>query len=218
MYYITEKSFCKDINTPMRTFKQYLAEQRGQGLTIFDIDETLFHTNAKVDVVKDGKVVRRLDNQEFNTYVLGPGESYDFHQFKSAEVFRKTSTPIGKMVGKMKAILRNAVRRGSRVIVVTARADFDNKEVFLDTFRAHGIDIDNAYVERAGNLGLGSPAKNKRFVFHKYLKSGNYGRVRLFDDSTQNLNTFMSLQKKYPDVEFEAWLVSKDGSTKKFKQ
>lgn len=201
----------------IKSFSQFLlSEQRDRGLTIFDIDETLFRTKAKVDVVKNGEVVRSLDNQEFNTYKLKSDEEYDFHEFRSAEVFRKTSTPIAKMVGKMKAILRNAVKRGSRVIVVTARGDFDNKEMFLDTFRAHDIDIDSAYVERAGNLGLGSAAKNKRFVFHKYLKSGDYSRVRLFDDSKQNLNTFMSLQKKYPDITFEAWLVKEDGSTKKF--
>lgn len=201
----------------MKTFKEHLLEQTGdKGLTIFDIDETLFRTKAKVDVVKDGEVIRSLNNQEFNTYKLGPGEEFDFHEFRSAEIFQKTSTPIGKMIGKMKAILRNATKRGSRVIVVTARGDFDNKEVFLNTFRAHGIDIDSAYVERAGNLGLGSAAKNKRFIFHKYLRSGDYGRVRLFDDSKQNLNTFMALQKKYPNIEFEAWFVTDDGSTKKY--
>lgn len=203
----------------MKTFKEFLSEQQlgDKGLTIFDIDETLFHTKAKVDVIdKDGEVVRSLDNQEFNNYRLMPGERFDFHQFKSAEVFYRTSTPIGKMVGKMKAILRNAIRKGSRVIVVTARADFDDKETFLNTFRAHGIDIDSAYVERAGNLDLGSPAKNKRFVFHKYLKSGQYSRVRLFDDSDKNLISFLALQKHYPGVEFEAFFVKSDGSTRKF--
>ena len=200
----------------MKSFNEYITEEVGRGLTIFDIDETLFHTKALVDVVKDGKVVRQLDNQEFNTYKLKPGESFDFHQFRSADVFRKTSTPIAKMVGKMKAILRNATRSGSRVIVVTARANFDDKDIFLDTFRAHGIDIDSAYVERAGNLQLGSAAKNKRFVFHKYLRSGRFDRIRLFDDSTQNLNSFMALAKNYPKVKFEAWFVRKDGSTTKF--
>lgn len=200
----------------MLNFRKFISEQSDRGLTIFDIDETLFHTKALVQVKKDGKVVRELSNQEYNTYKLKSGESYDYGQFGNAELFRKTSTPIGKMVGKMKAILKRAVKKGSRVIVVTARADFDNKDIFLDTFRAHGIDIDSAYVERAGNLNLGSPAKNKRFVFHKYLKSGDYKRIRLFDDSRQNLNSFMSLAKQYPDISFEAWFVNSDGSTRKF--
>lgn len=200
----------------MLNFREFISEQSDRGLTIFDIDETLFHTKALVQIKKDGKIVRELDNREYNTYKLKPGESYDYGQFGDAELFRKTSTPIGKMVGKMKAILKRAVKKGSRVIVVTARANFDDKDIFLDTFRAHGIDIDSAYVERAGNLNLGSPAKNKRFVFHKYLRSGDYKRIRLFDDSKQNLNSFMALAKQYPDVEFEAWFVNKDGSTRKF--
>ena len=200
----------------MRSFKTYITEATGKGLTIFDVDETLFHTKALVDVVKDGKVVRQLDNQEYNTYKLKAGEEYDYHQFRNAEVFQKTSSPIAKMIGKMKIILRNATAAGSKVIVVTARKDFDNKEMFLNTFKAHGIDIDKSYVERAGNLDLGSPAKNKRFVFHKYLRSGQYKRIRLFDDSKANLNSFKALAKSYPDVTFEAWFVNKNGTTKKF--
>jgi hypothetical protein len=200
----------------MKDFKTFLNENTNRSLTIFDIDETLFKTNARIHVVKDGEVVRSLDNQEFNDYKLKSGESFDFHEFRSAKIFQQTSTPIAKMIGKMKAMMRNIVRKGSRVIIVTARADFDNKEVFLDTFRAHGIDINSAYVERAGNLDLGSPAKNKRFVFHKYLKSGDYYKVRFFDDSKSNLNMFMALQKQYPNVIFEGWFVKHDGSVKKY--
>ena len=40
------------------------------GLTIFDIDETLFHTKAKVQVSKEGKIVKILDNQQYNSYRL----------------------------------------------------------------------------------------------------------------------------------------------------
>lgn len=200
----------------MKPFKSFIVEATGKGLTIFDVDETLFHTKAKVDIVKDGKVIHQLDNQEYNTYKLKPGEEYDYHQFRNADVFQKTSTPIAKMIGKMKAILKNATAAGSKVIVVTARKDFDNKEVFLNTFKAHGIDIDKSYVERSGNLNLGSAAKNKRFVFHKYLRSGQYSRIRLFDDSKDNLNSFKALAKSYPNVSFEAWFVNKNGTTKKF--
>jgi FMN phosphatase YigB (HAD superfamily) len=77
--------------------KKRFREFVGSGtLTIFDIDETLFHTKAKVAVVKDGKVVRMLDNQEFNTYKRKDGEEYDFREFKSAEVFRLTPTSVRK--------------------------------------------------------------------------------------------------------------------------
>ena len=200
----------------MLSFRSFITEQtRGKGLTIFDIDETLFQTKALVKVMKDGKVVQSLDNQAFNTYKLKDGESYDFGEFRSAEIFQNTSVPIMKMIQKAKAIIRNAVNAGSRVIIVTARADFDDKKKFLDTFRRYGVDIDNVYVERAGNLGLGSSAKNKRFIFHKYLRKGEYERVRFFDDAMSNITMFKALAKQYPNISFEAYHVHHDGSVRK---
>ena len=196
----------------MENFKTFLLEAQGKGLTIFDIDETMFITKAKVKVVKDGKVIKKLDNQEFNTYKKKDGEEYDFGEFKNAEVFKRTSTPIARMINKVKAILKNATRAGSKVIIVTARPNFDNKKTFLDTFRKQGIDIDKIYVERAGNLGSGPAADNKRVIFKKYLNQKIYKRIRLFDDAKSNLKVFLSLQKDYPDVSFEAFLAKPNGS------
>jgi hypothetical protein len=200
----------------MLSFRNFITEQtRGKGLTIFDIDETLFQTRALVKVIKDGEVVRSLDNQQYNTYKLQPGESYDYGEFRNAQIFHDTSIPIWAMIKKAKAIINNAVNAGSKVIIVTARADFDDKKKFLDTFRRYGIDIDRVYVERSGNLNLGSSAKNKRFIFHKYLRSGNYERVRFFDDAMSNITMFKALEKQYPKVSFEAYLVNHDGSIRK---
>ena len=201
----------------VKTFRQYLDEAAGKGLTIFDIDDTLFHTDAKVYVKKNGKVIHTLTNQEFNTYKLKDGEEFDFGEFRSAKLFQQTSTPIGKMIKRARAIIKRAIPKGSKVIMATARSDFDDRDTFLDTFRAHGIDIDKIYVERAGNLELGSPAKNKKVIFQKYLKTGLYKRARLFDDSKQNLHSFMSLSKKYPGVSFDAYLVKDTGNISNFK-
>ena len=196
----------------MVKFKTFLEEQAGKGLTMFDVDETMFITKAKVKVMKNGKVVKKLDNQEFNTYKKKAGEEYDFGEFKDAEVFNRTSTPIARMINKVKAILKNAVKAGSKVIIVTARPNFDNKKLFLDTFRNQGIDIDKIYVERAGNLGGGPAADNKKVIFKKYLNQNIYKRIRLFDDAKSNLKAFLSLQKDYPGVSFEAFLAKPNGS------
>lgn len=186
-------------------------------LTIFDIDETLFHTKAKVKVVKGGKVVRELDNQEFNTYERKPGEEYDFGNFKNAEYFRKTSTPVVKMINKAKAIVKAKKNPHSRAIICTARADFDDKEMFLQTFRDHGLPIDRMHVERAGNLGIDSSAEAKKVVFRKYLNTKNYIKARLYDDAMSNLKAFLDLQDEYPHIEFESWFVNSDGSVKRIK-
>ena len=196
----------------MKKFNEFLAERAGKGLTIFDIDETMFKTSAKVEVKKDGKTIKKLDNQQFNNYKLKTGEKFDFGQFTNAEIFNKTSTPIARMINKVKAILKNATKRGSRVIIVTARPNFDNKDLFLDTFRNQGIDIDKIYVERAGNLGTGPAAENKKVIFRKYLDQKIFKRIRLFDDAKSNLKAFLSLQNNYPGVSFEAFLAKPNGS------
>jgi FMN phosphatase YigB (HAD superfamily) len=65
--------------------KEFIKAKPSRILTIFDIDDTLFHTTAKIKVVKDGEVVRTLTNQEFNNYELQDGEDYDFGEFRNAE-------------------------------------------------------------------------------------------------------------------------------------
>ena len=202
----------------MKPFTEYLEEQDGAGLTIFDIDETLFRTTAKIHVVKDGKFVRELDNADFNHYKLKPGESYDFGQFRNAQKFHDESVPIERMFNKAKAILRNATRTGSKVIIITARADFDDRETFLKTFRNHGFDIDKVRVERAGNIeGDFVPAYKKAIIIRNALNTGQYKRVRLFDDSMMNLKVFLELQEEFPQIKFEAFLAKHDGSVKAVK-
>ena len=185
-------------------------------LSIFDIDETLFHTKAKVQVLKDGKINKILDNQQFNSYKLKNGESFDYGQFKSAKIFKETSTPIAKVIKRAKRIIHFATRKGSKVIIVTARQDMDDKKLFKEAFKAQGIDIGRVYVERAGNIGKKTASANKVVIFKKYLDTGRYARVRLFDDDKNNLKAFMSLQKNYANVKFTAHQVLRSGFTTKF--
>jgi len=194
-------------------------EFEGTGtLTIFDIDETLFHTTAKVNVMKEGKLIRKLNNQEFNTYQREHGETYDFGEFRSAEVFRLTSVPVVRMIEKAKAVVKAKNNPHSRAIICTARADFDDKELFLQTFRDHGIPIDEMHVERAGNLGIDSSAEAKKVIFRKYINTKNYTRARLYDDAMSNLLAFLDLTDEYPGVTFEAYFVKPDGTTKVIKR
>lgn len=187
--------------------------QHLQDLVIFDIDDTLLHTTARIRVVdSNGRVLRELTNQEFNNYQLQPGETFDFGEFRSAEKFQRESQPIEPMIRKLKTILNHSGR--ARVIMLTARADFDDKEKFLQTFRDLGIDMSRIHVHRAGNLpGDEPPAQKKAVWVRRYLDTGRYGHVRLYDDSMSNLRVFRSLKNEYPDVDFRAIYVGPRGDT-----
>jgi hypothetical protein len=187
-------------------FNDYINEMTrdryGAGITFVDIDETMFRTFAKVLVKKDGKVVKELDNQQFNSYNLKDGEEFDFKQFRDAELFRSTSIPIKSSVNRIKKMLHQIEKMDSKskVIFLTARADFDDKKTFLDTFRDHGIKIDspNVYIERTGNMKTGTIDGNKKKVMMKYIKTGEYRRVRLIDDHLPNLKALKDIEDNLP--------------------
>ena len=203
----------------MKVFKEYIVEDKG--LHVFDIDETLFKTNAKIHVRdKSGKLLKTLTNQEFNDHKLQTGQHYDFSEFRNARKFHDESEPIDPMIDKLNAIHNNikAGNHSSKIIMNTARADFDDKDTVLKKFRKHGIDVDNTHIHRAGNVpGNDSSAEKKNVVLRKHLNTGNYDHVHMYDDSKTNLEQFLKLQKEYPKVKFQAHHVSHQGRTKRLK-
>jgi hypothetical protein len=190
------------------------------GLHVFDIDETLFNTNAKILVKnKKGETVRTLNNQQFNDYVLKGDETYNFDEFRDPHKFRDESAPISPMIDKIKAIHANIKKGGhaSKIILNTARSDFTDKEPVLQKFRDHEIDIDDMHLHRAGNIeGNHKPAEKKNVVLRKYLDSGKYDHVYFYDDSETNLKVFGRLRDEYPKIRFEAYLVT-HGKARKYK-
>jgi hypothetical protein len=219
-------------------FKEYLTElssNYGKGITFIDIDQTIFDTKDMIYVMKNNKIVNKLSNQTFNTYTLGQGESFDFREFRDADLFKKTSIPIPKVVDRIKRMFKHMDIRNSKVVFLTARADFDDKEVFLSTFSQVGIPINDIYVERAGNMKTGTISQRKKSIIMKYIRGGEYRRVRLVDDHKKNIADFLSIETSLPrkvvdavkkkhgikgeesinPIEFYGLLVNKDGKLKR---
>ena len=225
----------------MKSLLEINSNLYGASISFIDIDETTFHTYAKVGVHdREGNLVKKLDNQQFNTYDLQDGEHFNFDEFQDSDVFNKTSEPIEPIVKRIQNAVDSIKRNGmnDKVIFLTARSDFNDKELFLKTFRANGIDVDDAsvYIERSGNLtNIKSVADRKKYVILKYLKTGQYTRVRMIDDDVNNLKTFMELgneinqgkygvkeivEKRYPKcsrISFFPLLVNKDGKINNIK-
>jgi len=187
-------------------------------LNVWDIDDTLGKTSAKVSVIKDGKVVKVLEPGEYNTYKPKEGESFDFAQFRSGKVFRDTFKPINNVLDKAKDIVMNQ-SENSHSIILTARSDFDDHKEFLQTFRDHGFPIDHVYVERSGNLSKLNPSSpahiNKGVILKKYLATGKWDRVRMWDDHEKNLDMLYKVAAQFPKVEAVGYLV-KDGRVTKY--
>lgn len=187
-------------------------------LNVWDIDDTLGKTDARVAVVKDGKTVKVLSPGEFNHYDLKSGESFDFAQFRSGKIFRDTFKPINNVLDRAKQIVMNQ-SENSHSIILTARADFNDHKEFIQSFRDHGFPIDHVYVERAGNLAkLKADSKahiNKGVILKRYMKSGRFDRVRMWDDHEDNIKMLYKLGKQFPNIEVVGYIV-RDGKVSRY--
>ena len=182
-------------------------------LVIFDIDDTLVHTQTKVHVIKDGQVIKSLNSHDFTHYKLQPGESFDFGDFANAREFFEKSKPIIPMINQLK----QDIATGNEVTMVTARADFNDRELFLDTFRKYGVDMSRVHVHRAGNLvGKIATEEKKKIIIRNLLSKAHYDKAIMYDDSKPNLDAFVDLKKEYPRTKFYAWHVSLDGEASEY--
>lgn len=202
------QSFSNFIKQPHRK------DSRNTTLHAFDIDETLFshdHDHLKIGVrhKKTGAHVTSLTNQEFNRHKLHPDHEYDFSQFRSSKTFEKSAKPIRSMISKLKSIHST----NKNVEMLTARADFDDKDHFAKHMAKHGLDIGKIHVRRAGNLGDGSTGANKAKVVSELIRKHGYKTVHLYDDSHENLAHFKALKKTHPEVRFHAHHVHHDPQT-----
>jgi hypothetical protein len=199
----------------IKTFKQYIEEAASSTLHVFDIDDTLAHSPTTYVHVKDpsGKTVERLNTSEYNTHKLKPGHNYDFHEFKSSKVFQKAK-PIHSMIRTINGAQATTKKNpNNRVIMNTARADFDDKDKFIGHLSNMGIEnMDKIHVHRAGNIpGNEKPPEKKLVYIRQYLEKHPYSHVKMYDDSKENLNAFLKLRHEYPNTKFHAFHVGEGG-------
>jgi FMN phosphatase YigB (HAD superfamily) len=182
-------------------------------LVIFDIDDTLVHTQTKVHVVKDGQITHSLNSHDFTHYKLQDGEQFDFGDFANAQEFFDNAKPIIPMLNQLK----HDIATGNKVAMVTARADFDDKELFLDTFRKYGVDMSKVHVYRAGNMqGKMQTEEKKKIIIRNLMNQAHYTKAIMYDDAIPNLHSFVELKKEYPQTKFYAWHVSLDGKASEY--
>jgi len=182
-------------------------------LVIFDIDDTLVHTQTRVHVIKNGQAIKSLNSHDFTHYRLEPGETFDFGDFTDAKEFFEKSRPIIPMMNQLK----QDIATGNRVVMVTARSDFDDKELFLDTFRKYGVDMDRVHVYRAGNItDRIATEKKKKLIIRELLKKDYYTKAIMYDDAEPNLQAFVSLKNEFPHTRFYAWHVTREGQAAEY--
>lgn len=202
----------------MKTFIEFIFE-KAEALHVYDIDDTLVRPTAKIHVKdRTGQIVKTLDTHEYaksSRTPLPSGYSYDFGEFRSAEKFNRESIPIKSMISHVRLMSAN---KNNKVIFNTARSNLDDKNKFVDTFKKHGVNMNRIHVLRAGNISSKETGPQKKArIISGYINSHSPSEVHMYDDDTGNLDQFLNLNQRHPNVKFYAHHVQPDGTHKPYK-
>jgi len=153
---------------------------------IFDFDDTLVKTDAKVHVLRDGKRIKSLTPTEFNHYISQPGETLDLEDFVDPRIIMNAKKY--KMWPALQNIdaARKMGRSSSDIFILTARSHRAQQAIH-NYLTNNGIDIP---LENVITIGTDSDegydiAEEKGKVLQD-LKD-RYADVFFYDDSPDNI-------------------------------
>ena len=180
----------------MRSLSDYIAKEftvngtKSKRIILFDIDDTLIHTTAKIGVKKNNRIIKKLHNSDFNEYELKSGESFDFDEFNDFKLLNNEEFT------KYWNTLKREYKKGTHIGIITARS---NRDMIFKFFKNKGIEIKKSLIFAVNDpqLGLiGSIAEKKTIIVSKLIELG-YNTLVFFDDSDTNLRYAKSLEKDY---------------------
>ena len=158
-------------------------------ILLFDVDDTIVHTSAKVGIKHKDGTVTMIDNADYNEYVMKPGDQFDYTEFNDINILiRDLPTPYFDT-------LKREYRKGTHIGIITARGDCDMIKKFLST---KGIDIKKELVFAVGDpkLGLSGTIQEKKSAVIDHLIKAGYKTLVFFDDNKLNLEYAKSKERK----------------------
>lgn len=184
----------------MITLKEHLRNKIQAGFTVnntvsdkiilFDLDDTIIHTTAKISVLKDGICIKKLTNTEFNDYVLKSGEYFSFEEFDNYDILKQSAFTIYWNT------LKREYSKGTHIGILTARNDCDMIKKF---FLANGIRIKDELIIAVNDkdLGLKGSIQQRKSEAISILANAGYKLFIFFDDNEPNLKSAKKLEKEY---------------------
>ena len=158
-------------------------------LVIFDLDDTLVKTDAKIKILhhRTRKIISELTPEQFNQFEKKSKHVLDFEDFDNPELLRQ-----GEIIHSIFKKLKYYYGSGIPVSIVTARS---SSEMVRDFFLSHGIDIHPDLVIAINDPDLtltGSIAERKKSAIQGLIDQG-YTNLIFFDDNEDNLTLASSL-------------------------
>ena len=160
-----------------------LKDIRKNRLIIFDLDDCLVRTEAKIKIInpKTREVMKELTPEEFNYYANHGNYVLNFDDFESPEILRQ-----GKFIHEIFEKLKSYYSDGVPVAILTARS---SSELVRGFFLENGIDIHPDLVIAINDPMYdyeGTIAEMKKQAIIDFIDDG-YTDLVFFDDNEDNL-------------------------------
>lgn len=151
-------------------------------LHIFDFDDTLIRSDAKVVVINKSGQKKELTSEEYATYVEQPGDVFDFNEFerypKNAEIIKPVFEELKKSI---------ASASPDNVVILTARANAVPVQIFLKINKLQGIHVEA--------VGSSDPMSKASYIMNRLKDDPAIEKVRVFEDNVRNIRTIRKVMK-----------------------
>ena len=159
-------------------------------IILFDIDDTLIKSKAKIYVLNnENKVIKKLTPEMYNTYVRKEGEHFSYDEFDNERILNEAK------LTKFWKIMTDVYDAGFNVGIVTARED---KEMLIRFFLSRGVDINRYLIFPIGGKDCkfqGTIQDRKRQVI-EHLSARGYKNFVFYDDNEDNLREVAKMSNK----------------------
>ncbi len=184
-------------------FNEFVNEAKYQKINIFDVDDTLVVTKAKIKITdhENGETYE-ITPKEFNEYEKNPNHELDFSDFSNLRILKA-----GKIIDWVFDILKGTMKKGKRVGIITARGDAEMIYKFLIH---HGVDVNPKYIFAINDPKQGfygnSIAERKKEAFRRLMALG-FQDFTFFDDDKENIRLADELDKETPNIKLKTRLI-----------
>ena len=166
-------------------------------LYVFDLDDTLIRSEAKIQVYRNGAFYKSLTPQLFNTFIKGKTDVFDFTDFKDGELVLKADKyKMWPFLKKLNKLIKSK-KIAADIIILTARSS-EVKSFIHTLLNNDGISIDISHIITLGDdKGDVRVADEKKKILQQLIKK--YSKIIFFDDDIQNIkmaNTIPNIKTK----------------------
>jgi len=163
-------------------------------LYIFDFDDTLIKSDARVMVYHADDTNSQLNSTEFAQYKESPGDEFDFSEF---EIYPPGGQTISSTFIKLQKLAQSLGPRN--VIILTARGSAQPVRQFL---KDQGLEIDIPVIA----VGNSDPMAKATYA-NKRLSTGNYDEVHVYEDNLKNIHAIQDVAKNI-GIKFDYTLIN----------